>query len=261
VTSRSFDPEASIVLVGASGTGKTTLGVIASTALQRRLIDADFSFKEITGQTTTTYRKEHGALKYQQRSMEVLTTVLYNNAKNCVVVCGLVSLSKDGQSVLSEYGRTHPVIHILRDAENVQAHLKIDKERVSSLLDAAEKMFRACSNLEFFNLSDSGIGSSANADIPAQLDSDQRSLTPYLTLKRAERHFLKFLSLATRIANLPALEDAYPLSRVRTDARSFTYALSVPLTQLASLPLDIERLEEGVDAFELRINRSELGMY
>jgi shikimate kinase len=260
-SSRSFNPEVSIVLVGARGTGKSTLGVITSKAFQRRLIDTDFSFKEITGLSTTAYRKEHGAVNYQQRSIEVLKTVLYSNQTNCVIVCGLVSLSKEGQTLLSEYGRTHPVIHILRDVDSVQSYLRIaEKEKVSSLMDAAEKMFRVCSNLEFFNLSDRSSVLTPGTGASANLLSDERSMSPYLALKRAERHFLKFLALATSIANIPALEDAYPLSRVSADARSFTYAVSVPLSQLASSVLDIEKLEEGADAFELRIDGNVSGI-
>jgi hypothetical protein len=229
--------------------------VITSKAFQRRLIDTDFFFKEITGHTTTGYRKEYGPSEYQQRSLEVLKTVLYNNQTNCVIVCGLVSLSKDGQGILSEYGRTHPIIHILRDVNSVQSYLKIaEKGRVSSLLDAAEKMFRTCSNLEFFNLSDNSSVTTLDSGELSYVSSDERSSTPYLALKKAERHFLKFLALATSIANIPALEDAYPLSRVYADARSFTYAVSVPLRQLVSSTMDIEKLEEGADAFELKVD-------
>jgi shikimate kinase len=261
-SSRSFKPEASLVLVGARGTGKSTLGVITSTAFQRRLIDTEFSFKEITGHSTTAYRKEHGAVSYQQRSLEVLKTVLYSNQSNCVIVCGLVSLSKEGQGLLSEYGRTHPVIHILREVENVQSYLRIaEKEKVSSLMDAAEKMFRVCSNLEFFNLSDRSSISTPDTRASSHLLSDERSSTPYLALKRAERHFLKFLALTTSIANIPALEDAYPLSRVYAESRSFTYAVTVPLSQLTSSEMDIEKLEEGADAFELRIDGTVSGNY
>lgn len=259
-SSRAFDPDASIVLVGARGTGKSTLGVISSTAFQRRLIDTDYFFKETTGLSTTAYRKEYGAFNYQQRSLEVLKTVLYNNRSRCVIVCGLVSLSKDGQALLSGYGRTHPVIHIVRDVNSLQDHLKFgEKDRVTSLLEAAEKMFRACSNLEFFNISDGQSFHSSSPGSRSHPASDERSSTPYLALKKTERHFLKFCALATSISNIPALEDAYPLSRVRVDTRSFTYAVSVSVFQLASSQMDIERLEEGADAFELVIDQDTQG--
>jgi hypothetical protein len=43
-TSRVFEPNASIVLVGTRGCGKTSLGYIAARALGRRLVEADDEF-------------------------------------------------------------------------------------------------------------------------------------------------------------------------------------------------------------------------
>ncbi|KAE9993646.1 hypothetical protein EG327_003910 [Venturia inaequalis] len=237
------------VLLGARGTGKSTLGVIAATAFQRRLIDTDFAFKEATGQSTAVFRKTHGSSEYQKRAIEILRNVLHANPTRCVIVCGLVSLSRDGQVLLTEYGRTHPVIHILRDVDAIQAYLNVaEKSKVAELLDATEKTFRASSNLEFFNQSDF-------LQFDPELSPGQRSPAPRPTLKKAERHFLKFLALATKIENIPALEEAYPLSRVRVDSRSFTYAVSVPLSQIMTSSLDMERLEEGADVFEMKVGK------
>lgn len=246
---RSFIPDASIVLVGARGTGKSTLGVIAATAFQRRLVDTNFAFKEATGQSTTAFRKAHGSSECQRRAIEILRTVLYGNPTRCVIVCGFVSLSRDSQILLSEYGQTHPVIHILRDLDAIQAYLNVaERSKVAELLDATEKTFRASSNLEFFNQSDF-LRSDSN------LSPSQQSPAPRPALKKAERHFLKFLALATKIENIPALEEAYPLSRVRVDSRSFTYAVSVPLSQIMTSSLDMERLEEGADVFEMKVGK------
>jgi shikimate kinase len=246
---RSFNTDASIVLLGARGTGKSTLGVIAATAFQRRLIDTDFAFKEATGQSASAFRKTHGPSEYQRRAIDILQNVLHINSTRCVIVCGLVTLSREGQVLLSEYGQTHPVIHILRDVDAIQAYLNVsERSKVADLLDATEKTFRASSNLEFFNQSDF-------LRIDSNISPGQRSPAPRPTLKKAERHFLKFLALATKIENVPALEEAYPLSRVRVDLRSFTYAVSVPLSQIMTSSLDMERLEEGADVFEIKVGR------
>lgn len=246
---RSFIADASIVLLGARGTGKSTLGVIAATAFQRRLIDTDFAFKEATGQSTVAFRKTHGSSEYQRRAIEILRNVLHSNPTRCVIVCGLVSLSREGQILLSEYGQTHPVIHILRDVDAIQAYLNVaERSKVAELLDATEKTFRASSNLEFFNQSDF-------LRFAPELSPGQRSPAPRPTLKKAERHFLKFLALATKIENIPALEEAYPLSRVLVDSRFFTYAVSVPLSQIMTSSLDMERLEEGADVFEMKVGK------
>jgi shikimate kinase len=238
---RSFDPDTSILLVGARGTGKSTLGVIAATAFRRRLIDTDHAFEEATGQSASDYRKLYGLSEYYKREMEVLEAIMSNNSTKSIIVCGRVSLTREGQSRIAQYGRIHPVVLILRDVKSVQSYLKApDIDKVVELFAVTEKMFRTCSNLEFFNSSDTA--------------AQPVSPTPYLALKKAERHFIKFLTLATNISNAPPIEDAYPLSRVRVDERTYTYAVSVPLTKILSTGLDIERIEEGADVFEVRID-------
>jgi shikimate kinase len=236
---RPFEPKFSILLLGARGTGKSTLGVIAATAFRRRLIDTDHAFEEATGQSALVYRKVHGYANYLKKELEVLETVLSNNST--IIVGGRVSLTTEGQSRIARYAKTHPVVLILRDVKSVQNYFKVPSiEKVADLFAVTENRFRACSSLEFFNSSDT-----ASVPIPP---------TPYLALKKAERHFIKFLALATNISNAPPLEDAYPLSRVRVDARTYTYAVSVPLTKILSTGLDIERVEEGADVFEVRID-------
>jgi hypothetical protein len=130
----------------------------------------------------------------------------------------------------------------------------LEKNKVAELIEATENMFRACSNLEFYNLSSAPIAVKPEATETST--AIQQSPAPYLALKGAERHFLKFLALATRIANVPALAEAYPLSRFRVEMRPFTYAMSVPLSKLSSMPLDIEKLEEGADVFEVRVDEA-----
>jgi len=249
---REFDPEASIVLVGARGTGKSTLGVIAGTVCRRQHIDTDFSFKERTGLSPSAFRKTKGAVEYQRQSLEVLEMVLEKNAKNCVIVVN-GTLNRDGQNLLAAYSATHPVILILRDVSSIQEYLNApEKEKISELVDVSERVLRACSNFEFFNLSEtSSIGASKSPELEAIPKS---SPSPYLALKYAEQHFLKFLSSATRIAKIPAMEDTCPLSRVNVEQLVFTYMISISLSDITSKLYDIERLEQGADAFELRVN-------
>jgi shikimate 5-dehydrogenase/shikimate kinase len=238
---RSFNRDASILLVGARGTGKSTLGVIAATAFRRRLIDTNHAFEAATGHSASAFREIHGALDYHKKELEVLEAVLSNNSTKSIIVCGRVSLTRDGRAHIERYARNHPVVLILRDVKSAQIYLKAPQiEKVAELFAMTEKMFRTCSNLEFFNSSDT-------ATVPALPN-------PSLALKKAERHFVKFLTLATNISNAPSLEDAYPLSRVCVEERSYTYAVSVPLTRILSTGLDIERIEEGADVFEVRID-------
>lgn len=257
--SRSFDPEASIVLIGVPGTGKSTLGIIVSTSFQRRLIDTEWAFQETTSQSSAAYKKMFGVVEHQRRQYEVLKSVLMNNEKGCVIVCSTSSIEKRGQIFLREYAKTHPVVYIVRDAKSIQEHVKVlEEEKVAEILKISGSLFRACSNFEFFNLSesraihDSSGESGASLGVPFTLA--QKHGTPFLVLKKAESHFLKFITLITK-GSIPSLESTYPLSRVPAHARSFTHAVSVPLSALSSsASKDVEGLASGADAFEIVVD-------
>lgn len=260
---RTFAPDASIVIIGIRGTGKSTLAIIASAAFRKRVIDTDISFQEVTGLTSSAYRKQFGAAEHNRRQADVLRTILTENDRNCVIVCSMSSTERGGQVLLREYAETHPVIHIIRDAKSIQEYLKIwDEKKIEDLMTVSGSVFRSCSNFEFYNLSETSPTAhwrdpDNSSDFSPELPG-QRSPTPFLTLKRAERHFVKFITLTTAKANLPALEPAYPLSHVPVEMRQFTYAVSIPLSTLETNDLDIEGAEVGADAFELVIDHTAL---
>ncbi|KAF2084978.1 quinate repressor [Saccharata proteae CBS 121410] len=257
---RVFHPDASIVLVGIRGTGKSTLAVIASVAFQRRVVDTEQVFKETTGQCSAGYRKAHGPTEHHRRQLAVLSNVLGTYQKGCVIVCGTSTMERSGQALLQEYTNTHPVIHIVRDFKSVQEYLRIwDEEKVAELVRISSTIFRGCSNYEFYNSTERAIehaSDSANQKVVRSREPvpPQRTSGPFLTLKRAERHFLKFVTLITAHGVFPSLEPAYPLSHMPPEARSFTYAVSAPLSAILSKSLDVEELEIGADAFELTVD-------
>ena len=254
---RIFDRDATIVLLGARGTGKSTLGVFASTALQRRLIETDHSFQEITGQSPLAYRKQNGTAEYHKRYLEVLKTLFDKHANSCIIVCGASSLDHNCQLLIQQFAYDHPVIHVLRCAENVQQYLGISEpEKVSKLLAISDAIFRGCSNYEYFNYAEQ---SAIPKDAVSQSKTNSR--TPYLALKNAERHFLKFLARATQARDIPPLEDAFPLSQVNTEDRTFTYAVCIPLSAATNPLVDIEAIEEGADAVELVVESKSQSSY
>jgi hypothetical protein len=156
---------------------------------------------------------------------------------------------------MQQFAQEHPVIHVLRDATSVQEYLGISEDgKVSKLLDISDAIFRVCSNFEYFNYPErSAISKGARSQSPPQLR------TPYLALKNAEQHFLKFLTRATRAKDIPSLEDAFPLSQVNAEDRMFTYAVCIPLSTVMDPSLDIEAVEEGADAIELVVERASQG--
>lgn len=249
--SNAFVSDASVVLTGVRGAGKSTLAIIASTALKRRVVDSEKVFQDVTGLASPLYRKKYGSADYHGRQVEVLREVIRCHRRNAVIVCSWMERSVQG--LLTQLAGTVPVIYVVRDAGAIQEHLKVlDGGKVRDLLDAGGSVFRRCTSFEFFNVSE---GPSAAEGSYCDLDGvDQTPPAPYLTLKRAERHFLKFLSLILPRGSIPFLESAFPLASVPTEERVFTYAVSVPLSVLLTGEPGVEKLETGADAIEIVVD-------
>ncbi|KAI4928396.1 uncharacterized protein J4E92_005882 [Alternaria infectoria] len=256
---RTFKKDASIVLLGMPGTGKSTLAVIASMACRRRVVDIDDMFQDTTGFSTAKYRKQFGAANYNLRQEELLRGLLHEHDHDAILVCNGVSLERNGQTLIQDFGRTHPVVHVLRDLPSLHSYLgRPDMQRLNDMFAFTAPMLRRCSNYEFYNISEAKAG---NVDT-----SDDQTMAPaFLTLKRAQRTFLKYLSLITTPelpdesvgASIPPLEPGYPLSDVATELRKYTCAVQVSLQDILAPDADVQSLEVGADAFEITLDLSQ----
>ncbi|EMD61007.1 hypothetical protein COCSADRAFT_149417 [Bipolaris sorokiniana ND90Pr] len=256
---RTFRADASIVLLGMPGTGKSTLAVIASIACRRRVLDVEDMFQEITGFSTAKYRKQFGAANFNLRQEELLRGIFDEYDQGAIIVCNGLSLERNGQSLVQDFARTHPVIHVQRDLSSLHSYLGgPDLKRLKDMLTLTAPILRRCSNYEFYNISEI---KATSADTPA----DQPVAPAFLTLKRAQRTFLKFLSIVTNPENsggsvglsIPTLEPGYPLSDVATELRNYTCAVQVPLEDILAEDADVQRLEVGSDAFEIIFDLSQ----
>ena len=245
--------------MGIRGTGKSTLAVIASGACRRRVVDIEAVFHEATGFSTSKYRKQFGAPNHNLRQEEILRNTLQTYDKGVVIVCNGSSLERSGQTLIREFSKTHPVIHVVRDLPSIHKYLEmLDMPKLQEIVALSGPIFRRCSNYEFYNMSETHAAFSV---APA----NQTSVPAFLTLKRAERTFLKFLQLITEQemgpekvqTNLPPFLPSFPLSEVRTERRKCTCAVQVPLPELLKETVDIEAFEFGSDAFEIVVDPAE----
>ncbi|CAO2654558.1 Nn.00g112910.m01.CDS01 [Neocucurbitaria sp. VM-36] len=260
---RIFDADASIVLIGMHGTGKATLAMMASGACRRRVVDMENLFYNITGFSTARYRKQFGSSNHCLRQEEILRNALRSYDKGAIIVCnGGFPLDKTSQALLREFATTHPVIHITRDLRSVHQYLETAEEsKLHDILALSTPVYRRCSNYEFYNLSET------NATHLSVAPAHQPSVPAFLTLKRAERTFFKFLSLVLSPKNTrskaksltPPLDPGhFPLSYVPLELRHYTCAVQVPLSDLTPEYVDIEELEFGCDAFEIVVEPVQL---
>lgn len=255
------------MLIGIRGTGKSTLAIMASIACRRRVVDVESVFQEATGFSTSKYRKQFGASNHNLRQEELLRNILQSHARGAIIVCNGSSLERSGQILLQDFSKTHPVIHVLRDLKSVHDYLEVlELSKLQDIVAFSAPMFRRCSNYEFYNISETKAAFSV---APA----NQLSVPAFLTLKRAERTFLKFLSLIVPTQNedtpleqglrLPSAAEraGFPLSGVPVEKRKYTCAVQVPLTDLSAENVDIEDLEFGSDAFEIVIEPEDVDIY
>ncbi|KAJ5946447.1 hypothetical protein N7454_003286 [Penicillium verhagenii] len=264
-TPRIFSPTASVVLIGIRGTGKSSLAVILAATSGRRLIDADRYFHQMTGCSRATFKKDNDHAEYRLQEARIFESMLADNQEGCVIACGAGAMERTGQRLLREFAQTHPVIHVSRDPESIQSYLKAwHTQKVRHFLELSGPIYRGCSNLEFFNLSESGASEHSAAHTPKdgnnpspgpKMDQRSHTPTPFLTLKRVQRDFLRFIAFVTGdVTEMNRQHSSFPLSLLPVPARQYTNSVSVPFSALRDNNLDIEEIEFGADAFELAID-------
>jgi shikimate 5-dehydrogenase/shikimate kinase len=260
---RIFESRASIVLVGIPGAGKSTLSLMAAAACQRRVVDIENLFQQATGCSLIEYQKQFGSSNRNVRHAEVLHDALQTFEKGAIIVCNSgYRLDAKSQVLLHEFAKTHPVIHVLRDSRSVHQYIDTAEEsKLQHVFAVSTPTFRRCSNYEFYNLDET------RATHHSVTPAHQPSVPAFLTLKRAERTFFKYLSqiLSTqnthgkiRSATPPIEPGHFPLSYLATERRNYTCAVQVLLSDVIIEEIDIEELEFGCDAFELVIEPEQL---
>ncbi|RDW77233.1 NAD(P)-binding Rossmann-fold containing protein [Coleophoma cylindrospora] len=245
---RAFPADASIVLIGSRGSGKRSLGFIGATHLGRRFITEDHYFEEATGSSRGLFIRKHGAQEFYRRNVEVLRQMLDQNRTGCIIECGMASLAKDAQKALFEYSKSNPVIYITRNSQRIRQLLNLGQEEASRL-ETADLAHRLCSNMEYYNMHDPSCDKSDGLATPPEHGSPNVSSR----LKYAKEDFSGFLDFLTGQGVIRSgFESPFSLAALPPEFRAYTYALSV---RMASIPeLDLEQLEAGADAVQLKID-------
>lgn len=247
---RTYSADASILLVGLRGTGRSTLALVASTALSFRVVDSGRIFQSKLGQTRIAYAANHGASEYRRQEVEILQSILQQHPKGAIIVCGSATVESAGKELVRRYSRSHPVIFVLRDASDISQYVgSCDEKLISDLVDRSSPSFRRLSNLEFYNLSESSLVA----------NNDSRNTRPWLLLKSMERDFLQwFSSTRQQMTGMYMDKAQHSLSSVLLEDRAFTYCLSLPLEQASLFAERTRQMDILADAIELQVEIASL---
>ncbi|AEO66968.1 uncharacterized protein THITE_2115595 [Thermothielavioides terrestris NRRL 8126] len=250
---RIFEPNASIVLVGCRGAGKRTLGFMGALHLRRRLVTEDHYFEKVTGLTRGQYLAKHGRELFARQNINVFKRMLDMNRTGCIIECGMASLSDEAQDVLREYARTHPVVYIHREKEQIAKLM--DAADAQQLLEA-DRTHRNCSNFEYFNLYDpspsSAPSSGGTSGTSTPINGEQPGPSKLLCV---QEDFARFLDIITgRGATKAWLESPFSVAAIPPEYRSYSYALRLRLSYLMDMDLEWEDFEAKGDCVELIID-------
>ncbi|GAA5905643.1 uncharacterized protein JCM6883_005394 [Sporobolomyces salmoneus] len=128
-----YAPDASIVLIGMRGVGKTTLGLIAATSLRRAFVDLDAAFTKIHGPISSFVNSRHGWSGFRDAETMILKKILEDHPKNFVIACGggVVEREENRELLRMFKDRGGTIVHAVRDKEETVRYLVDESARPS----------------------------------------------------------------------------------------------------------------------------------
>jgi pentafunctional AROM polypeptide len=221
-----YPPDATIVLIGMRGAGKSYTGAIGAAALGRPLIDADLFFTEKEGVDIRDFVHANSWPAFRERELAHLEELLSTRPTGHIIAMGGgIVETPAAKRLLEQYAaRSGPVVNVMRNIDEIVAYLGIDPTRpslgepIEEIAARRAPLFTACSTFDFHSYTtDDARGS-----------------------RESIARFFRFVT--GQAAN------QVDLSR----GRSYFLPLTYPNVRPA-LPL-LDELTVGVDAIELRVD-------
>jgi pentafunctional AROM polypeptide len=155
--------DATIVIIGMRGAGKTHMGAAAARALNRKFIDMDAYFEKTVGVKIPEFLKSNSWDQFRQLEVEHLNQVLSDFGKGHVISCGGgIVETASGCGVLKRWAGLEGdalnghVIHIQRNIEDIVDYLSLDKTRpvygqdTVAVWKKRRPFYEECSSAEFY---------------------------------------------------------------------------------------------------------------
>lgn len=227
---------ASVVLVGMRGSGKTFVGELAASALDWPCIDADTYFEEVHKQGVREFVHEHGWPAFRTAETAILEELLATKSERHVISLGggIVETPKS-RDLLNGYGKNGPVVHIMRQIEEVVQYLGVEASRpaygepIMDVFKRREPWFKECCTHQFMN--DVGPVSGENDLLVATKRTSDEIARFFGHITGAKTNLCQNLQLG-----------------------KCSYFLCLTYPDVTPALAQIEELTLGVDALELRVD-------
>ncbi|KAI0699758.1 EPSP synthase-domain-containing protein [Cerioporus squamosus] len=235
--------EASVVIIGMRGSGKTFIGELAATALGWQFLDADAVFEQKHAMGVREFVQKNGWPAFRAAETEVLQELLAQNGQRHVLsLGGGIVETPAARDVLKAYAKKGPVVHIVREIDEIITYLGEETARpaygepVIDVFKRRQPWFAECCSYEFVNYT--GVLSSADT----LADDDSKTAPSTLSVRDEVSRFFHHIT-AQRPNYAPNLAKG---------RRSYFLCLTYPDITPA-LP-HIQEMTAGVDAVELRVD-------
>lgn len=234
---------ASILIVGIRGTGKTSLAILAAAALGLGgVVDADHHFVKSTTLTRADYVSIHGFEKYREKELILMQDLLREHPTRRIIVGSPGFAQGTSLSQLEMATMGHPIIFVMRDAHEIDNSLNVgDAAKVSRIQETTCSHYRSLSSFEFYNLSEP----------KHTVVSDAPQKHPFLALKHAEKDFVR---LVYEIWNRdPCLRILHAPDSVffPPEQNRHSYALVLPIDSIANITRKLSETDLVADAVQL----------
>ncbi|KAI9057708.1 aromatic amino acid family biosynthesis-like protein [Trametes sanguinea] len=235
--------QASVVLIGMRGSGKTFIGELAANTLGWQFIDADAYFEQKHQTGVRDFVQKNGWPAFREAETDILKELLDQCSREHVIsLGGGIVETPAARDILKAYTQKGPVVHIVREIDEVISYLGEETARpaygepVIDVFKRRAPWFAECCSYEFVNYT--GVLTS-----PPALAGDNSKTAPSLLSVRDE---------VSRFFNHITGQQPNLAPNLAKGKRSYFLCLTYPDITPA-LPY-VQDMAAGVDAIEVRVD-------
>ncbi|KAF9943621.1 3-dehydroquinate dehydratase (3-dehydroquinase), partial [Modicella reniformis] len=149
--------DATIVVIGMRGVGKTSMGRFAARVLKRPFEDVDHYLEKTLSTTIPDFINTHGWPTFREQETRMLTELLEKHPIGHVISCGggIVETASSRDSLKKYIAEGGIVLHLVRSINEIEAYLNRDTTRpmygesMRNVWARREGWYRECCNFEF----------------------------------------------------------------------------------------------------------------